>query len=176
MLEKPSRSYVTGSNWGLACNSIHFIDFHEWLTNSKLVEVDISGLENIWFESKRKGNFEVFGEIKCVFSDNSEMTLNVTKEGRESYLISLDNLEHGNNYLINEMENNLKIDGDDIYLGDMKFQSQETGKIIDKIINKGHCDLPTLVESIETHNIFIRSLLVAWSRFKKVEEDTLPIT
>jgi len=58
----------------------------------------------------------------------------------------------------------------------MKFQSQETGKIIDKIINKGHCDLPTLVESIETHNIFIRSLLVAWSRFKKVEEDTLPIT
>ena len=50
----------SGGAWGMACNSIHFIDLIAWWTGEELISVDASGLEK-WFPSQRSGFWEVTG-------------------------------------------------------------------------------------------------------------------
>ena len=47
-----------GGKWGLACNSIHFIDLFEWLTESKVKKINSSALDPDICENKREGFFE----------------------------------------------------------------------------------------------------------------------
>ena len=52
-----------GGGWGMACNSIHFIDLIAWWTEEELVSVDTTGLEN-WFPSKRNSFGRYMGSLK----------------------------------------------------------------------------------------------------------------
>ena len=36
---------LTGGQWGLACNAIHFIDLVSWWTGSPVLNIDWQGLE-----------------------------------------------------------------------------------------------------------------------------------
>ena len=63
---------VRGSSWGMACNSIHFIDLVCWWTGASIVSVEIDQLDN-WIPAKRKGFYEVNGILSVRFSDFSSL-------------------------------------------------------------------------------------------------------
>ena len=65
---------VTGGEWGLACNAISFIDLFEWLTDSKVEDIDSSSIK-FWKPSKRIGFVEAIGSITIYFSDKSKLRL-----------------------------------------------------------------------------------------------------
>ena len=77
-LEKETKSpiniEVKGGKWGLACNSIHFIDLFEWITDSRVLDID-SSLIKTWFSSKRDGFVEAIGEMKVYLNDKSQLSL-----------------------------------------------------------------------------------------------------
>ena len=60
---------------GLACNAIHYIDFATRWNNSKIINFDISKLENKWIKSKRDNFYEINGQLSFKFCDNSELIL-----------------------------------------------------------------------------------------------------
>ena len=57
---------LIGGEWGLACNSIHFIDLVCFLSDDYIFALDTAGLSDI-FESKRLGFYEVSGSQKVTF-------------------------------------------------------------------------------------------------------------
>ena len=65
----------SGGLWGLACNSIHYIDLINWWTGESLFSVNTSKLDKIWYKSKRLGYFEVSGELLIEFSGGTELIL-----------------------------------------------------------------------------------------------------
>ena len=67
--ERPLKITGKGSLWGLACNGIHYLDLVSWWTGEKLIKIDTSKLDPQWIESKRKGFFEITGEITAIFSN-----------------------------------------------------------------------------------------------------------
>ncbi len=65
---------ITGGNWGLASNSIHFFDLVLWITNSFPIEVKDSFNGIRWKRSvRRKGFLEANGSFTTIFSNNNEL-------------------------------------------------------------------------------------------------------
>ena len=54
----------------MASNCIHYFDLVEWWTNGRLEKINNKKL-NKWFESKRKGFYDIHGEILAEFSNGT---------------------------------------------------------------------------------------------------------
>ena len=164
---------LDGGLWGLACNSIHFLDLFAWWSGEDLVSVDTSGLANLWVEAKRAGNWEVQGSITAGFSGGSYATLH-TQPGEVLYTYKL--LANDIGWQINEQAGTaVRSDGLSIP-GRIPFQSEMTGPLVDAILENRSCLLPTLEESIRMHRVFIRSLLQHWRATMSADANAVPIT
>ncbi len=157
---------------GLACNAIHFIDFVSTWKKQLPVKFDTSNLKN-WYKSKRKGFFDVYGELKIIYPDNTYLILKSFKKNK--------------NYHCNIYENSIKwtlIENKKMFYssngfkrnGNVEYQSELTSKIIKKIIKNQDCDLPQLNWSIKCHYLLIKSLLKYWNSFYNTASKNLPIT
>lgn len=58
-LRPPVTLNYHGEGWGLACNSVHFLDLLAWWTGETLQNVRLVKLERQWVESKRPGFSEI---------------------------------------------------------------------------------------------------------------------
>ncbi|PKN02170.1 MAG: hypothetical protein CVU77_01745 [Elusimicrobia bacterium HGW-Elusimicrobia-1] len=66
---------VVGGNWGLACNSVHYMDLAAFLGGTAVCEVDASHLDKGFVESKRKGFKEVNGTLFVSFANGDKLIL-----------------------------------------------------------------------------------------------------
>ena len=71
----PKHMKVRGGDWGLACNSLHFIHLHAWFSESRLISLNTEGLSGEVHESKRPGNWEFYGELSVEFADGGRLDL-----------------------------------------------------------------------------------------------------
>ena len=157
---------------GLACNAIHFIDFFSSWKKMLPINIETSNLDE-WYESKRKGFYDVYGILKITYSDNSTLILNSNKENSDYHC-----------KIIESNKNWTLIEKDEVFFssdgyrdkGIVEYQSQLTDLIINKIIKKEDCELPKLDWSIDCHRILINSLLNYWNVYFKKNDETLPIT
>jgi predicted dehydrogenase len=60
---------VSGTDWGLGCNSIHMLDIGAWLSGSKGYAITTVNLDNDTRPSKRPGFIELTGAFSGVFKD-----------------------------------------------------------------------------------------------------------
>tara|TARA_B110000908_G_C10261317_1_gene459445 strand:+ start:2856 stop:3812 length:957 start_codon:yes stop_codon:yes gene_type:complete len=163
-----------GSDWGLACNSVHFIDLVVWLTGEQLVSIDVSSLANSWHESKRSGFYEVFGTLEASFSLGSKLRLTDEPNQKNDYEIIVTDAK--TTWMIDEekgiamSELGQKIDGQ------LELQSDMTYRLVNDILELGRCRLPTLQESYKIHSILIEQLLSHWNHCKKCNDQLLPVT
>jgi hypothetical protein len=165
---------VTGSGgaWGMACNSIHFIDLVAWWTGEELGSVDTSGLEK-WFPSKRSGFWEVSGKLKMVYSRGSQLELSAD-ESNTPFSLNLHN-KHGRWQLDESVGSFTNSNGFSL-LGKVEFQSELTGPLVDQILKTGQCSLPALAESAKMHRPLITALLDHWNASHQSNDTFLPIT
>ena len=96
----PLEINYSGTNWGLACNSIHFIDLTMWWSGEVIKSINTSKLDKKWFKAKRTGYFEVNGELSILFSKGSKLTLK-SNSNIKSNLIKVA-LNDGTQWIINE--------------------------------------------------------------------------
>lgn len=170
----PIKASYSGNLWGLACNSIHFIDLISWWTGEKLDFIDNKILDLNWFESKRVGYFEVAGKLLAHFSKGSILSL----EAREcADLLPLQiELADGTTWKIDEVNGTaISLNGDHLE-GRIEFQSQLSGRLVDNILLHGRCELPTLKESAAMHAIFLEAMLKHWNLSQKRNDFCVPIT
>lgn len=67
--------YVSGSNWGMMCNTVHFLDYMSYLTNCSDFKINIHSLDKRLVPAKRDGFYELFGTISFDFGQNSNLII-----------------------------------------------------------------------------------------------------
>lgn len=174
ILKGPLCVKKTGGLWGLACNAIHFIDLVVWWTGESLLSIETELLHKNWFESKRKGFFEVKGELIVKFSGGSELVLQSSPDILDDVLmIKFSNKDF---CIINENKGQATFSNGNILNGNLELQSEMTGSMIEKILTKGDCELPTLKESLKQHEVFLEAMLKHWNRSNNRNDKLVPIT
>lgn len=176
-INQPIQMLVSGSSWGMACNSIHFIDLFSYFVNrSDLTVIKKKFPKNI-FQSKRSENFYEtngsiefragihFLKISCI--DNKNYKLNVK--------IKNNSIAHSVNELkgICKSSNNNEIK---INKFNMPYQSSQTGVLIDNLIDKNQCELVSYQESWKHHIPLLYVFRTHISEVLKTKLTECPIT
>lgn len=169
----PMHVSLLGADWGMACNSIHFIDLVAWWTGETLKTINISGLEKKWHPSKRVGFFEIFGCLVAEFSSGSTLLLNSSNDDIE---VRIDVLSNQTNWSINEAKGHAISSAGDTIFGRLELQSEMTESLVTKILSTGTCELPTYEESMPMHIVLVEQLLTNWNLANNCSRSTLPIT
>lgn len=173
-IKSPTKIKKVGGLWGLACNAIHFIDLVSWLTNEQLISVDTAHLDDNWLESKRSGYFEITGELIAHYSNGTMLSLE-SYEHRISEPLSIQ-ISDGDGWNIDEEKGLATSSSGKKTNGRILYQSELTAGLVDNILNKGTCELPSLEESIHMHKIFISAMLLHWNISNSRNDLLLPIT
>ena len=167
-----SKVIGSGGAWGMACNSIHFIDLIAWWTGEELISVDTVGLEK-WFPSKRNGFWEVNGKLKMVYSRGSQLEVSAD-ESDTPFTLTLQNEQ--DSWQLDEFKGSLTNASGFSLPGKVEFQSELTGPLVDQILKTRKCPLPPLPESARMHRFLITALLDHWNASHQSNDTSLPIT
>jgi predicted dehydrogenase len=178
---------ISGMDWGLACNSLHFIDLVTFLIDSELKSMNTSYLNKRIEESKRIGFIEFNGTITGEFNDNTFITLNssddesVINVSKKIYINIVTKFE--NIFICEEKYSNVIYQGKKPEINtlifdkfDLKLQSELTAEIAEEIYKINSCKLPTFKEAKVNHIIFINSLLEFYNKLNSSNFLKLPIT
>ena len=171
----PLHIEVKGGNWGLACNSIHFIDLAEWLTEAHLETCQVQS-KMTWQNSKRPGFKEANGKINCQLERGNSLKL-INEDSSSSLKIKVQS-QHID-LEINEQEGMAMDYRRDFKIhGHMELQSELTGPLVKSILKKQICLLPSLKTSARQHRIFLQTLAEDFfsDQIAKEPERKLPIT
>ncbi|QPN65838.1 hypothetical protein [Synechococcus sp. CBW1006] len=165
---------VEGGPWGLACNTIHFLDLLSWLSSEELISLDTSGLSDEWHSAKRKGNWEIFGTIQAIFARGSRAIITSSANGRPMYTYQITDkmtcwrVDEENGSISNALGFSLP--------GKMPLQSEMTSSLVDNILVHGICELPTLEVSVDLHTVFLKSMITHWNASHRSQDQIVPIT
>lgn len=159
---------------GLACSSIHFIDFIARCNKSKVTSIDTENLYPEWIESKRPGFMEVNGELAVNFSDGSRLKLIGNRDAAYHYTATISCA--GETWEVDTEEGIAKSDLGRIIRGRAEYQSELTFGIVESILTRGMCGLPTLPESAHQHRILLAALLKHYIEHKGKDVTHIPIT
>jgi len=169
----PITCTVKGTDWGLACNAIHFLDLVAWWSGEQLVSIQTAKLASHWHEAKRTGYWEVFGTLVAFYSNGSKLILNCSLDD-EPYLVNVNT--EGLMWDIEEL-NGLATNSDGkSFSGKLEHQSEITGRLIESILNTGSCELPDLTTSICLHEKLLEALLDDWNLKMANKCSKIPIT
>lgn len=160
-----------GENWGLCCNTIHFFDLFQYLSNATDFVVDNSGLEPRIIQSKRSGYIELNGCL-TIKSNRGDILNLVCSEGTSKFM----EVKQGDLvFNINESNNIYIRDNESRNIG-IKYQSDLSGELVDTILSEGNCDLPSYEQSAHLHKIFLSSILSFINNLQGTNLDNCPIT
>ena len=169
----PMRLEVTGGQWGLACNAVHYLDLLAWWAGETIERVSAQRLDPVWFESKRPGFMEVSGTLEAWYSGGSRALLTaVSVAGPVSITVS----NARDRWELDETQGIARrSDGFEIR-GRLDYQSDMTADLVASMLAQGACGLPGLEESIAIHRPFITALREHWSRAGNAAAASVPIT
>lgn len=171
---------IFGNNWGLACNGIHFLDLFAWLNDVEQISFNTDRLDNKVYEAKRKGYVEFFGtlegsakesriQLTCLDNDDKEMQMTL-KTNRTSVTI-------------NEKKGWVIFSGDGsddtsrFNYFNVPKTSEITKLIVEDILNRYSCSLPSYDESAKLHLALLDSLIAKVNDFEGTDQRfSLPIT
>lgn len=166
------RVRMSGGNWGLACNAIHFIDLVSWWTGDSVDGVDCRGLGD-WQSSKRSGFQEVFGCLMVNFRDGSTLEL-ICNQSDAAPRIEVETTE--GIWLIEETAGKALCPSGQEIAGQLSFQSALTAPLVEQILTLGRCELPSLADSAAQHRPFLGALLQHWNHSQSRHDLAVSIT
>jgi hypothetical protein len=153
--------YVAGGNWGLACNSIHYIDLISWIFNKMPIKINSDQLENEWFDSKRKGFYEVNGTLKVIYPNNVQLNLTCNTSADDLIIIfTCKSIRYEYNLITGELHSN----GVSMRKVLIPYQSEMTPDVINQIIKTKKSCLTPISESITMHRLFLDEIKKSWDR------------
>lgn len=176
----PFNYFVTGSQYGLVTNAIHYIDHMAFLSGSIDFNVDTSALNPVPIENKRRGFLELNGTLNVTFKDGSFGSFSCFPNGdapvvveiisptlrcisketeRKAYIANVDK-----KWVWEEVET------------DIPYQSQMTDIIVENLLNKGSCQLVSYDESAKIHLTLLESLLKFLNKYSKKHLSIYPFT
>ena len=158
------RVNVTGGNWGLLCNAIHFIDMTGFIFNRKLLTINAN--LNPPFASKREGFYEANGSITCLFEGDSLLTMSSTESeapihievSNQQDIFSWDDTSQSVQSNTREADKGLHLP--------VVYQNIVTKEHVRQIFDGPNILLPRLDDVKDYHKILIRSLVPYFEQHK----------
>lgn len=171
---------VTGSQFGLITNAIHYIDHISFLSDCLSYDVDTSMLQFPPIQSKRPGFLELNGTLSVRFSNGCSGLFTCFPEGKLPVLVEIisDNIrllskEWENKALICEEKENWQWKEVDATI---PFQSQMTGKVVIDILSRGQCALVEYEDSMKLHIPLLEGLQSFLTARSGSKYDAYPFT
>ena len=171
---------VSGYNWGIGCNGLHFIDLCAYLNSeSKIKQINCDLIDKKIAQNKRAGFIDFTGSLKLIFDDESScklMSNNLNsgplivsiKTNEDSWKITESNpvsILHSDKQLINKESS-----------CDALFQSDLSTLLIEDLIHKDLCNLPSYEDACKLHIPFIKALLKCYNEIMNTKDTALKIT
>ena len=174
-VQAPLHMSLAGGPWGVACNTVHYLDLLAWLSGEMLVGVCTDQLDGNWFTAKRVGNWEICGAITATFSGGSTINLQSTRYG--SPMLAAYTIRTGFSSWFIDEESGVALgsDGSEI-IGRLPLQSEVTGSLVETILHTGSCQLPMLGTATAMHTVFINAMLSHWRQHCDPAATFIPIT
>ncbi len=154
---------ITGGQYGLVTNAIHYLDHVAFITGSKDYKIDTSGLDTRPIAAKRKGFLELNGTLTAKFKNGSNVSLTCHPQGNAPVITEI--FSDRARYIGRESEgkawlaladNNWRWEEIE---AEIPPQSKLTDIIAEDILRKGTCNLVTYKESAQTHLKMLEPLL-----------------
>lgn len=154
---------VTGSQFGLVTNAIHYIDHVAHLCGCTEFELDTSGLDRTPIPSKRPGFQELNGTLVARFADGSRCEITCYPSGTAPVVVEIFNEK--NRYVVRESEGKLWHAGESSkwawleQAAPIPYQSQITTEVVESLLSKGDCGLTPYATSVRIHLQLLDPLL-----------------
>lgn len=166
---------VNGGEWGMGCNTIHFLDVYSFLTGQYDYTLNTGAVDEQIIDSKRAGYKEFTGTIRADYANGGTVVLNCSTSpiGHLVTLACNDTI-----CSISEIRKECWIktaDRDELVPFPVPYQSQLTSIVLDSILDNGTCELATYEESKKVHLPFITGLIDFLNRIGN-NTDNCPIT
>ena len=171
---------VDGSNWGLGCNGVHFLDLFAFLTGDySSIKVNDVLLDNTIQESKRPGFVEFTGSIRGVNSRGDRFEISSRIEPGTPLHLSIKTQARqieiqetlGTAIFVNQQTGQ---EHQETFT--VPYQSQITGIVAQEILMNGACSLTPYKESVLLHLQLLQTLLAHLNNVSGQQYDYCPIT
>ena len=170
---------LKSKDWGICCNSIHFIDLFFFLSFEKINFVNyFNFLQKKIYSSKRKGFCELKGKINFECNNSNKLVLIDDKKYKKNTLIiKFANIVYNfetnkNNFTIKKFKNSIIISKKK-FVYKIPKQSELTQKYFHYLNHKKLNFLTSLEESYIHHKIFFNSIK---DNFGLKDKNLFPIT
>lgn len=152
---------VEGNSWGICCNSLHFVDLFNFLTNKSLEKIEEKSPLK-WFPSKRNGFYDLdCGEIQLKFGKHNLHLISKKKTSQKNIRILIKN-EH-KIFLIKENLDKIELKyNNKVLIFKNEFTSVKMIKIIKRILLYNKSNLPTYTKSSRLYYPLIEFFLKKW--------------
>lgn len=153
---------ISGSQWKLISNLIHFIDYMAFVLDDDKFSIEFDNLELNLVESNIANFMELNGSIKVCFNEGSLGIINCFSTGKQPVIIDISsdevrcimNEEEGKAWV--NINNNI---GWEVYEAKVLYTSQLTTFLVEDIIEKNKCSLTPYEESMKLHLSIYEPLL-----------------
>ena len=168
---------VNGENWGLGCNSIHFIDLLDFFKHFKSFNIINKNLHNKIYSSKRKKFYEFKGSFSLITNNGDILNLRDDKSNIGKKIITINAKKK---YIIDETKNSLMIMHNPKKtlkkFNQSIYQSDLTNIQINEIFSKNNSSLTSYKDSMKHHIPLIIFFLDHFNCNSKYKRTLCPIT
>ena len=168
---------ISGGEWGLACNSIHFIDIIAYLTEQTQFSLHAEGLNKKVYSSKRSGYIEFCGILSGI-TERGDIFNFISQENSSATPLILI-VSQNKKFIIDEAKGSMYSFSENRWVTtkiQVPYQSQLTGKMIENVLLNQDIKLTTYEESMKLHLPFISSLLDFYNSITRDNTKNCPIT
>lgn len=147
--------HVTGSQYGLITNAIHYLDHLAYITGDNHFKLDLNYLDSQIINSKRPGYYEITGTLIAKYGSGSMAILHCDKQGIAPIQIEIFNNEH--RVISKEWEQKAWLTNQNTDWkwqeteANIPFQSTLTAELVGSLLESNNCNLPDFKTSVKTH-------------------------
>ncbi len=172
----PLKMTVTGADWSLGCNAVHYLDLFAFLTGNPANKI-VLNLDTKLKESKRPGYIE-FSWMLNGFSESGQITLQSIENSGVGKIILIFSKDK---YCVIDEYAHYYILGSSSYVSEMKvlsmpYQSDLTAIFVKQILETETCSLSSYDESMAIHLPLMEALLEHIKNVVDKNLDYVPIT
>jgi len=145
---------VSGSDWGLGCNAIHFIAALEYIAGESVTSLAMDPTTALTRASKREGYKELTGTLHGSTALNCKVSISSFPSEGQPISVVLE--AGGDRYAIKEGKTMIINDGPETAFP-LLYTSQLTTPLA-QILKEGRSDLPSYTQSVHQHKVLFKAL------------------
>ncbi len=148
---------IYGSQWGLACNSVHFLEWFHELSSREDLKISNHSFSKV-IDAKRAGFYEICGSIQIVSKNGNKLNLICDDKMDPKSLGPLIKVKSKSFNLSckmspSDLSGEISLYGNTFknFMQPLKYQSQRTEIVISDLLKENDCCLPSFIVSSEHH-------------------------